>query len=103
MKEREVERYFVNAIQNRLGAVVRKLKFIGQDGAPDRIVFVDGRVWLAEIKAPGKKPRANQLREIQRLRNAGAIVLVVDCREAVDTIINHHKKGLCPSTLEYCQ
>lgn len=56
-------------------------------GVPDRIVILPGgRVWFAELKAPGKKPTALQDRIIAMLRGLGATVHVLDSLEAVDAL-----------------
>lgn len=60
------------------GWLVRKLKWVGRANACDRFFAKDGRVVLIEFKSPGKKPNATQKREIQRLRDAGVEVHVVD-------------------------
>lgn len=82
-----------------LGGEVRKLAWIGRANAPDRLVMlpVNEMAWtsmpsrrrhpLVELKAPGVKPSAAQLREHERLRAAGFFVLVLDSVEAVDSWI----------------
>jgi hypothetical protein len=59
-----------------LGMVVRKLNF--GEGWPDYMFLYDGRVMFIEFKAPGKKPEPLQLVVHQQLREAGAIVHVID-------------------------
>lgn len=60
------------------GWLVRKLQWIGREGAPDRFFAKVGRIILVEFKRPGEKPRPSQDREIKRLREAGVEVAVVD-------------------------
>lgn len=80
--ERDVEKALVDAVK-AAGGEVRKVKWIGRSGAPDRIVFLSGRVpAFVEVKAPGEKPTPAQVREHARMRSAGAQVYVID------TIIN---------------
>lgn len=76
------------------GGRLRKLRWIGQRGAPDRFVWwpeeqkgVGPIAALVEVKAPGKKPTAQQLREHKRLRDDGFSVVVVDCEDMVDVMI----------------
>lgn len=84
MKESIVEDYFTNRIL-ALGGETRKLKWIGRNHAPDRMVLLEGaQPCLAELKAPGKKPRPGQVREHERLRKYGYRVLVIDTHELVD-------------------
>ena len=105
MRESEVEKYLVDQV-TALGGEIRKVKWIGRNNAPDRFVMLptrprpiyDGDVllttgvsestcFLVEVKAPGKKPTAAQLREHQRLRRVGMRVEVVDSFERVDTVL----------------
>ena len=73
MKESSVESYFTGRIK-ALGGESRKVKWIGRRGAPDQLPLLAGICpTLVELKAPGKKPRPEQLREHERLRKAGYI------------------------------
>lgn len=60
----------------------RKLKWIGRRGAPDKFFIKNGVIIFVEFKAPGKRPRGIQAKEIKRLRDHGATVLVIDNIEA---------------------
>jgi Holliday junction resolvase-like predicted endonuclease len=57
------------------GWQVRKLKWIGKVGAPDRLFYKDGRVVFIEFKKPQWKWKdlrsEPQKREAQRMLNAG--------------------------------
>ena len=82
MRESTIEAYLVKRVK-ALGGEVRKVQWVGRRGAPDRLVMfpqlvmlitrqiVDHRgrttVWV-ELKAPGEKPRPEQLREHARMR-----------------------------------
>ena len=97
--EGKVEAHLKRRVKE-LGGEVRKLAWIGRANAPDRLVMLPYalrlcssrgntldsslRHPLVELKAPGVKPSAAQLREHDRLRNAGFTVLVLDSVEAVD-------------------
>lgn len=92
MKEETVETYFVRRVKEALGAEVRKVKWIGRRNATDRVVMLkwaaNGRTtkWV-ELKKPAAKPRIGQLREHQRMREAGQDVYVIDSFEGVDDFI----------------
>lgn len=98
IRERDIERYLV-AQAKKLGGEVRKVEWIGRRGAPDRIVmlpFVWNKdmsdtlpqtVWI-ELKAPGVKPEAHQLREHERMRKMGQRVEVVDSFARVDEVLS---------------
>ncbi len=54
---------------------------------PDRVVILPGRIALVEVKAPGRKPRPGQEREMGRLKELGCEVGVVDSYEAVERLL----------------
>ena len=87
MRERDIEAYLVKRVK-ALGGDVRKVNWIGHRGAPDRIVMFPGRFMsYVELKAPGKKVEAHQLREHAKLRECGAIVDVIDSLAGVDELV----------------
>lgn len=87
MLESAVETKFRKTVK-ALGG--RALKFVspGNRGVPDRIVLfpipeehreiVAKCIRFVELKAPKKKPRPDQVREHQRLRDFGFFVQVID-------------------------
>ena len=77
----------------KLGIESRRVEWTGHDGAPDLLIFARGGIWV-ETKAPGKKPRENQLLEHEKMRNAGMLVYVVDSISGADTLIDYIKSGL---------
>jgi hypothetical protein len=95
MRERDIERHLVQRVK-ALGGEVRKVQWIGRRGAPDRLVmlpkeaYVDEQhccIWV-ELKAPGKKAEAHQLREHERMRAMGQRVAVIDSIEGVDALLD---------------
>jgi hypothetical protein len=100
MRESEIEAYLVARVKD-LGGEVRKVKWIGRRGAPDRLVMLPGivresarrpvvvtdrTIWV-ELKAPGVKPEPHQVREHERMRAMGQRVEVVDSLERVDEVL----------------
>lgn len=84
MLERDIEQYLVRRIK-RLGGMAEKFTSPGRRSVPDRLVTLPGgRVVFIELKAPGKNPTENQLRDHQRRRNLGCEVMVIDTKEGVD-------------------
>lgn len=94
MRESAIEQHLVKRVK-ALGGEVRKVRWVGRRGAPDRLVMLPmekcGTGWVTrgwtlwvELKAPGEKPEAHQLREHERLRKMGQVVVVLDSIEAVD-------------------
>lgn len=66
-----------------LGGDAPKFEVKGRRGYPDRIgLLPGGRVLFCEAKAPGKKPRADQLSRIRKLRRLGFSVAIVDTPDA---------------------
>lgn len=86
MRERDVERHLVKRVKE-MGGEVRKVKWLGRVGAPDRCVMLPGRLIWVELKAPGKKARMNQVLEHERMRAVGQRVLVIDNIEAIEELL----------------
>lgn len=97
MRERDIEDYLVKRVK-AMGGEVRKVKWIGRIGAPDRLVMLpsthvgnhqlEGLTSWVELKAPGEKARPSQLREHERLRAMGQHVVVVDSLEGVEELLS---------------
>lgn len=115
LRESDVEAYLVQEVK-ALGGEVRKVKWIGRSGAPDRLVMLPERTvkggsvrrpttgpftgktlisdrridalsaWV-EVKAPGETPDPHQVREHERMRAMGQRVEVIDSREGVDRLL----------------
>lgn len=96
MRERDIERHLVKRVK-ALGGEVRKVKWIGRRGAPDRLVMLppyanhgNGRltqtVWV-ELKATDVAPEDYQVREHDRMRKMGQRVIVVDSIEGVEELL----------------
>lgn len=97
LRESDIEKYLVEQVKAR-GGEVRKARWIGRRGAPDRLAMlpkqmVKGDIWQRsaiwiELKAPGVKPEAHQLREHARMRKMGQRVEVVDSYARVDEVLS---------------
>ena len=99
MNERDVERYLVKRVKELVGEV-RKVKWIGRAGAPDRLVmlpacgvlhrpsFRPSASWWVEVKAPGKGATKAQQREHQRMRDYGVCVMVASSLKGVDAMLD---------------
>lgn len=103
MRESQIEKHLVNRVVE-LGGEVRKVKWLGRRGAPDRLVMLPQRlranaldrafgsmyhpstIWV-ELKAPGEKPEPHQLREHERMRRMGQRVEVIDSIEGVEELL----------------
>lgn len=76
----------------KLGIESRRVEWTGHDGAPDLLIFARGGIWV-ETKAPGKKPRENQLLEHEKMKKAGMLVYVIDSIEGAETMIEYVRPG----------
>lgn len=115
MRESTIENYLVERVK-AMGGEVRKVKWVGRNGAPDRLVmlppfhyqYADAEhitateikeawdslskparstvIWV-ELKAPGEKCRPHQIREHKRMRRMGQRVEVVNSFEGVDEVL----------------
>jgi hypothetical protein len=67
----------------------RKVVAVGQVGFPDLFLARYGRIILVEVKSPTGKGRLSkkQQREIERLKNAGIKVYVIEDYEGADNVI----------------
>lgn len=86
MRERNVEQYLVDQVK-ALGGEIRKLEWIGRNGAPDRFVMLRGGRFV-ELKRPGKGLEAHQKREHKRMNEHGVYTWTLSTFEQVDNFIN---------------
>lgn len=87
MREREIEKYLREQVK-KAGGKAYKFESPGNDGVPDRIVLFPGnQIFFVELKAPGKKPRPLQVKQIRDIKSFGCNVLVIDSKEGVDDFI----------------
>ena len=103
MRESDIERYLVRKVKAS-GGEVRKVKWVGRDGAPDRLVMLPKpwgnssfplhqTIWV-ELKRPGKAAtfpadahERKQHREHERMRKMGQRVEIIDSIEGVDRLL----------------
>lgn len=85
MLERDIEAYLVKRCAY-IGALCDKFTSPQKRSVPDRLITFGGRVLFLELKATGKKPTEAQVRDHERRRAAGAEVVWLDSKEAVDRV-----------------
>ena len=84
--ERDVERALIRAVR-KAGGMCLKFVSPGYAGVPDRLCLLPGgRVFFAEVKRPGGKPRPLQLKRHSELRKLGFEVYVIDSKEECDGV-----------------
>ncbi len=86
LREHTIERYLVSRVRAK-GGEIRKVKWPGRHGAPDRIVMLPGNTLWVELKAPGEQCRPHQRREHERMRRMGQRVVVIDSFNGVDEVL----------------
>ena len=88
MRERQIEQKLVTAVKAR-GGIAPKFVSPGFAGMPDRLVLLPGGVFaFAELKAPGKKPRALQMARHRMLKELGFRVYVIDEIEQIGGMLD---------------
>lgn len=87
MREKDIEEYLRKQVKKIKGTAY-KFESPGNIGVPDRIVLLPGgRIFFIELKAPGKKPRPNQVYQQRKIKELGNEVLVIDSFLGVDLFI----------------
>ena len=91
MTEKTLERKLRDQVKN-MGGLAIKFWPVSMTGLPDRLILLPGgRVYFAEIKSPGQKPKPHQLATHRLLRNLGFTVAVIDCHESLKTFLEEIK------------
>ena len=99
MRESEIESYLVKRVKE-VGGECRKVKWLGRNGAPDRLVMLpprdreeNGTIWV-ELKTEGLAAlfphtphERQQHREHERMRAVGQRVVVIDSIAGVDALL----------------
>ena len=86
MRESTIENCLVQRVK-ALGGEVRKVKWIGRNSAPDRIVMLPENSFWAELKAPGEKPTKAQSREHERMRKMGQRIEIIDSLVRIEELL----------------
>lgn len=95
MRESAIERYLKKRVEEA-GGICYKFVSPGRRNVPDRLVLLPGfRPLFVEVKAPSKKLRPGQLREVERLQQLGQLVWPVDSIADVDILMQTFADGRC--------
>ena len=88
MRESEIESR-LRAEAKKMGGMAVKFVSPGLDGVPDRIVLLPGRkIAFVELKAPGRKPRPQQIKRMRQLECLGFPVYVIDGVEQIGGVLD---------------
>lgn len=83
---------YAKAELEKLGALVRKIRYEGRNGCPDLLALLPGGVvWFVEVKkdeATGPDP--HQAREHERMRKRGTNVFTIGSKSQVDSLIANY-------------
>ena len=91
--EKEIEKALVQKVKS-LDGICIKLTSPSMVGLPDRIILMPKeKIGFVELKAKGKKPRAIQLKRINKLRTLGFKVFVLDDKKDIEKVIDEIKGG----------
>jgi hypothetical protein len=89
--ESELEKKVCDYAKSK-GAEVYKFTSPGRRGVPDRILLFRSMAVFIEFKAPNGKLSIKQEREIQKMKDLGQLVFVVDDeakgKYIIDTVVN---------------
>jgi hypothetical protein len=87
MREKEIEIYLRDQVK-KAGGKAYKFESPGNDGVPDRLVIFPGnRIYFVELKAPGRKPRPLQVKQMNTLSGFDCNVRMIDSKKGVDEFI----------------
>ncbi len=91
IRESDIEKYLTKQVK-LLGGKAYKWVSPGNNGVPDRIVFLPkGHIIFVELKAPGKMPTELQTHQHRKLNALGHDVFVLDGMAKVDDFIGSCK------------
>lgn len=86
--EKNLERKLNKAIKQNDGICVKLLTTFSNIGLPDRMCILKNKIFFVELKSTGKKPRPIQIFMINKLRNLGFNVYVVDSTETMEKMFS---------------
>lgn len=93
MPERSIEISLCDRVA-RLGGWAIKIPALHVTGIPDRLCLLPGgRLFFAETKAPGKKPRSIQKIVHARLQALGFRVEVIDSKDQIVKILKEYERN----------
>lgn len=106
MRERDIEKRLKDGVKKR-GGIAPKWVSPGMSGVPDRLIFLPrGKFAMAELKAPGEKPRQLQVSRHRLLRRLGFKVYVIDRKEDIEEVLDEiegKKKEVMPDEVHTTQ
>lgn len=87
MREVRIETLLKRKIE-KLGGLCIKFISPSMAGVPDRIILLPkGKIYFAELKAPGEKLRPLQIKRKEQIEKLGFKIYVIDSYEKVDEFL----------------
>ena len=87
MTEKHIEQKLI-AVVKALGGMAIKINSLSMSGLPDRLVLLPaGKALFVELKAPGKKMRALQVKRKRQLEGLGFLVYCIDDVKQINKIL----------------
>lgn len=88
MREKELERKLVEVVK-AMGGIAPKFVSPGFNGMPDRLALLpEGRFAFVEVKAPGERLRALQVKRKRQLEALGFLVYCIDSPEQIGGLLD---------------
>ena len=86
--EKNLERKLNKVIKQNDGMCIKLLATFSNIGLPDRMCILKNKIFFVELKSTGKKPRPIQIFMINKLKDFGFHVYVVDSTEAMESMFS---------------
>ena len=87
MTERHIEQKLCTKVK-AMGGIAIKINSLSMTGLPDRLVLLPGgKALFVELKAPGKKMRALQVKRKGQLEGLGFLVYCIDDVKQINKIL----------------
>lgn len=88
MREKHIEQKLTKTVKN-IGGLALKFVSPNFNGVPDRLILLPGgKIAFVELKAPGKKMRALQIKRKGQLEALGFKVYCIDSVEMIGGVID---------------
>lgn len=87
MLEKEIEKKLKIGVEKK-GGICYKFTSPNKDGVPDRLILINGYSIFVETKAPDKKPRPLQKKQIRDIQKRGIPVYIISTIDEIDTFLN---------------
>lgn len=93
ISEKSLEKVFTDRAR-LIGGMSRKFVSPGYSGVPDRLLFIKGLVFPAEIKTSGEKPTPRQRFVHREFAANGFPVWIIDDKVSLDAFFEHVKQKI---------